>query len=77
MTHNLTADSLALFRELADCAPHWSGTPMIDITNEQRGNLTQIKRAGLLTTFNSDGCLFADFTNAGKTLAADLGHQID
>jgi len=73
---NLTPDSLALFDALANDANNWSGTPLIWITPAQRGNLTNLKRSGLLTTFNSDGDMFANFTDAGMALAASRGWTI-
>lgn len=69
---DLTPASLALFRELAGWAGDWSGTPLVDLTASQRGNLTDLKRNGLLTTFDDDGCLFAMFTQAGVDLAASI-----
>ena len=46
---------------------------MLDCSKEERGNLTQLKRAGLLTTFRSDGEEFVEFTAAGEALAGDYG----
>lgn len=72
-TANLTADSLALFDRLANDAPNWSGSPMVDVSPAERGNLTQLKRAKLLTTFVDEGIAFADFTPAGVALATERG----
>lgn len=72
-TTDLTADSLALFIDLAKDAANWNGTPMIDITAAQKGNLTDLKKKGLLTTFKDEGIDWADFTDAGKSFAAELG----
>lgn len=69
----LTRDSLDLFVELAEWAGDWSGNPLIDITPAQRGNLSHLKRAGLLVTFESDDCMFASFTEAGIALAGQHG----
>ena len=71
----ITDTSLALFLALADDAGNWSGTPMADVTAQERGNLTQLKRAGLLTTYVDEGIPFAVFTDAGIALAA--AHSID
>jgi hypothetical protein len=70
---NPTPASLALFDALAKDAKNWSGTPLIYLTSPERGNLTNLKRNGLLVTFNSDGDMFADFTDAGIALAASRG----
>lgn len=65
----LTPESLELFLSLARDADNWSGTPLVDISKEKRGNLTQLKRAKLLTTHVDDGSTFASFTDAGRALA--------
>ena len=64
----LTEDSARLLAGLAWDAPNWSGTPMLYITKEQRGNLCDLKKCGLLTTFKDEGNVFADFTEKGKAL---------
>lgn len=69
----LTELSEKLFRELAEDAPNWSGTPPFWGTKEERGNLTQLKRAKLVTTFDYDGDVWIDFTDAGKAHAAEIG----
>jgi len=73
MEITLTPASEALFRELVDDAGNWSGTPEVWITKEQRGNLTDLKRAGLLTTQADRGVTFAYFTAKGRDLAKALG----
>jgi len=74
-TPAITPDSLKLFLSLADDAPNWSGTPPAWVSAEERGNLTQLKRAKLLKTFVSDGDAWVTFTDAGKALAAAHGHD--
>lgn len=69
----LTAASEALFRTLVDDAGNWSGTPEVCVTAAQKGNLTDLKRAGLLTTQMDRGVSFAYFTPAGAELAKALG----
>jgi hypothetical protein len=71
--NNLTPASLSLFIALADDAGNWSGTPMIDVTPAERGNLTDLKTKGLLTTGEDEGVMFAWFTDAGKALASEHG----
>ena len=72
----LTAASQSLFITLASDAGNWGGQPLVDISTSQRGNLTDLKKNGLLTTFRYEGCDFADFTTAGKALAAEHGINI-
>lgn len=72
----LTAASQSLFISLASDAGNWGGQPLIDISTSQRGNLTDLKKNGLLKTFRSEGCDFANFTDAGKELAKANGIKI-
>jgi hypothetical protein len=74
---NLTPASLSLFISLAKDAPNWNGQPLLDITKAQRGNLTDLKKNDLLTTFKDDGCDFVIFTDAGKAFAAQNGFPIN
>lgn len=73
----ITEASKALFLEIANDAGNWngmSGGVLVQITKEKRGNLTQLKKAGLLETRHSDDRnIWAYFTDAGKKLAAELG----
>jgi hypothetical protein len=76
-TTEITEKSLELFLALADDAGNWSGTPAAWVSAEERGNLTQLKRAGLLTTFVDEGDPFAVFTEAGVALAAAHGRTVE
>lgn len=73
----LTTRSLDLFLAYARDAANWSGTPLVGGNvpsgREERGNLTQLKRAGLVTTFVSDGDTWLEFTAAGRELASYCG----
>jgi hypothetical protein len=69
----LTPESAKLFRSLVDDAGNWSGTPIVEVSREQKGNLTDLKKAGLLTTQADRGCVFAYFTAKGVELAKALG----
>jgi len=71
--NSLTPDSLELFLGLAEDAPNWSGSPLVTVSPSQRGNLTHLKKLGLLETFVDEGCTFAVFTDAGRALAAEHG----
>jgi hypothetical protein len=66
----LTPASMNLLRDLAEDAPNWSGEPPAWVSKEERGNLTQLKKAGMLVTFISEGDPFAVFTRAGVALVA-------
>ena len=76
----ITETSLAVFLAYANDADNWGGTPLVGGnvggTTAERGNLTQLKQAGLLDTFKSDGETWVDFTDAGKALAAEHGIKI-
>jgi hypothetical protein len=77
----ITEKSLAVFLAYAKDAGNWSGTPLIGGnvggTKEERGNLTQLKKAALIKTMRSDGCDWICFTDAGKALALEHGILID
>lgn len=73
---NITEASKAMFIALAEDAGNWSGTPPVDgnvqIGKEGRGNLTQLKKAGLISTFSWDGDMWVQFEDAGKEYAKEL-----
>lgn len=84
MTIAITDRTLALFIEYAKDAGNWSGTPLIggnvgsETSKEDRGNITQMKVAGLVTTFEDSErgmpkCYWLQFTEAGKALAKEHG----
>jgi hypothetical protein len=79
-TSKLTEKSLELFLNYARDAGNWSGTPLVGGnvggTASDRGNLTQLKRAGLLTTSRFDGETWIHFTEAGVALAAAHGIEL-
>ena len=70
---NLTPASLALFISFVKDAPDWNGQPLVDITKEQRGNLSDLKKNKLLCTVKEERCDFVIFTDEGKELAAQHG----
>jgi hypothetical protein len=77
MTADLTPASLDLFLAYADDAGNWSGHPWVDGNVSPgaagRGNLTDLKRKGLITTGTDAGDPYVIFTDAGKALAAEHG----
>lgn len=74
---DITARSLALFLAYAKDAGNWNGTPLVGGnvggSAEDRGNLTQLKQAGLIKTSFEEGCTWLFFTDSGKALAAEHG----
>lgn len=79
-TLNITSQSLDLFLAYARDAGNWSGNPPVGGnvggSKEDRGNLTQLKRAGLIETFVSDKLTWISFTPAGVALAAQYGINV-
>lgn len=81
----ITAESKRVFVNYAEDAPNWSGGPMVGGNTggykEERGNLTQLKRAGLIVTEETrdrrNGRICVDhwvyFTPAGIYYAGKLG----
>lgn len=77
---SITDTSLKLFLAYAEDASNWGGTPLVGGnvggSKEGCGNLTQLKRAGLIETFREEGHLWVDFTDEGKEFAAKCGITI-
>lgn len=77
----ITPQSLNVFLAYARDAGNWSGTPLVGGnvggTKEERGNLTQLKQAGLITTFVDEGYTWITFTNAGVALAAQHNIKLE
>lgn len=79
MTINITDASKSLFIALAHDAGNWGGTPCFGCnvgSKAERGNLTQLKRAGLVTSQQEEGAHWVYFTAAGKEYAAQFGVEI-
>ena len=76
----LTDASKALFVAYANDAGNWNGTPMVGGnvggSKEDRGNLTDLKRKGLLTTFRDEGLDWVSFTDAGLDYAKSIGIEL-
>ena len=74
---NITQASQALFSAYANDAANWGGTPLVGgnvgRTKADCGNLTDLKKLGLLTTFDHDGYMWVQFTAEGVAYAAELG----
>lgn len=74
MTPTLTVGSHELFTRLAEDAPNWNGTPLLpDLTPQQKGHLTDLKKKGLLEVETLDGCPWVFFLPAGLELARAMG----
>lgn len=73
----LSTNVAALFTLYAKDAGNWSGTPLVEGNvsllgaKEDRGLLTQLKKAGLVTTFVDDRNTWLDFTAKGIERACD------
>lgn len=76
----LTDTSHQLFMELADDAGNWSGQPLlggnVSSSKELRGNVTQLKRAGLISTQQDEGQTWVNFSPKGIEYAAQHGKDL-
>lgn len=77
---DITERSKELFLAYAKDACNWNGFPIVggnvDNSKEDRGNLTQLKIAGLVKTIK-DEVLFLEFTELGKKYAKEIGVDLD
>ncbi|NDG28208.1 MAG: hypothetical protein EB120_13660 [Proteobacteria bacterium] len=77
----LTEKSKELFLILAQDAGNWGGTPLLggnfSFTKEDRGNLSDLKKKGLVYTFKEERDEFVGFTDEGKAYAATLGFDLN
>jgi hypothetical protein len=73
----ITDTSKAVFRAYAEDAGNWGGQPLVGGnvggSKEERGNLTQLKQAGLIKTVKDEGDTWVQFTKAGAALAESMG----
>jgi hypothetical protein len=72
----ITEQSKMLFLAYAADAINWNGEPLVGGSKEERGNLTQLKVAGLVETFRDEGQTWLSFTAAGKALARENGIEV-
>ena len=72
----LTEASQKLFVDLANDACNWSGTPLwggnVGGSKADNGNLTDLKKHGLVSTFESDRLEWVSFEPAAVALAKEL-----
>ena len=83
LSHDITDTSLAVLLAYADDAGNWSGTPLVgadgnvcaspEDARAERGNLTQLKKAGLIRTSVEGRCTFITFTPSGADLVEANG----
>lgn len=79
---NITDKSLEIFKAYAEDACNWGGTPLVGGNvrpgeeKADRGNITQLKKAGLIETFNDEGHTWMDFTPKGVAFALSMGIKI-
>jgi hypothetical protein len=77
----LTDTSLKLFIELADDAKNWHNVIPTDgnvkITKKLRGNVTNLKRAGLVVVRDEGGSSWLLFTPKGEEYAGELGIDVE
>ncbi len=74
---NITEKSKEVFTMYYNDAGNWSGTPGVGLnvggSKEERGNLTQLKQAGLIQTWSDEGVVWVEFTDAGLAYAKEIG----
>jgi hypothetical protein len=75
-TAAITEQSKELFVAFCIEAPNWSGNPWTWTVTDKagQGNLTQLKKAGLIETGEDDKDSFVIFTDKGIAYAAELGY---
>jgi hypothetical protein len=71
----MTAETWDLFKDIVGDMGNWSGTPPCynHITAARRGNLADLKKRGLVSTFESDGEEWISVEAPGLSLARELG----
>jgi len=66
----------ALFIAYAKDAGNWSGNPLVGGnvggSKEDRGNLTHLKKLGLVKTWTDEGNIWLAFTEEGRRVAREL-----
>jgi hypothetical protein len=76
MNVKLSQRSIELFKAYFDDAGNWSGMPLVGGnvggSKADRGNLTHLKRAGLIRTQVEEGNTWIIFTEAGKAFGETL-----
>ncbi len=73
MTENVTE----YFKVLAKDAGNWSGEPLFDGGQVEKGYLIWMKKNKLIETFSDRGDIFVSFTAKGVEFAAELGIKLN
>lgn len=80
----VSSGSLALFKDLIDDAPNWSGQPLfggnVGGSQESKGHLTDLKKKGLVETWVDDedrSLSWVCFTAKGRRFAATIGYEAE
>ena len=77
MDLSITDTITAVFLAYAKDAGNWNGSPLVGGnvggSKAERGNLTQLKKAGLIETQVDEGCTWIYFTELGREYARELG----
>ena len=65
----ITPASLTLLLAFVADSGNWSNNPMVDVSEAEKGNLTHLKKVGLVATFKDEGIdwLSFKFTNVEVT----------
>ena len=80
INNGMTEETEKLFVELVADAWNWAGMPLWDGnvagSKERRGNLTNLKRMGLVKTEKRDGLTWVIFTAEADKLAVAMGYDM-
>lgn len=71
----MTLATQALFKSIVDDLPNWSfmAPTFNHADSAKRGNLTNLKRRGLITTCQDEGISWISVTDEGKAVAKATG----
>lgn len=74
-TQTLSTAARALFAMIVEDAHDWSGNPgpNIDLTPEEKGHFTALKKADVLRTDRDEGINWITFKPGAEELAKDMG----
>ena len=63
--NTMTAETKALLNNLIDESEDYDGYAIVDLSKERRGNLTDLKKRGYVTTFVDEGITWAKVSDEG------------
>ena len=73
----LTPTTHKYFEELCDASFDWSGTPLFEGSDVEKGYLTSLKKNGLVRSYEEDNCTWVIFEDAGYAYAAEHNLELD